>query len=216
MTRIKMKRALAALALGAGASISTQASPVTFDDILPQGFSGSSIVSGGITVTSSGEGFSNVDSALAYGAIAPDNSTGQFLAALNNDAITLALGGGRFLGLDAAFIAPVPIAAGTAAGMLQIVATTATGIISDQFDFGLSGANGVWSFFSIDTDLLGSSAVTSLTLTACLYDGLGGCVRDASLSQFGIDNLRVPEPGTIGLVLAAIGLMAATRRRQSV
>lgn len=218
MTRIKLKRALAALALGAGASISAQASPITFDDILPDLFSGSTIVSGGTPFTSSGDGFSGVDSATSFSIFgnAPDNSTGQFLFALNNDAITVGLGGVRFLGLDAAFIAPTPVAPGVSAGLLQIIATTAAGVIQQEFDLGVSGASGAWSFFSIQTDLLASSAVTSLTLTACLYDGLGGCTRDASLSQFAIDNLRVPEPGTISLVLAAIGLMTFTRRRQSV
>lgn len=215
MFPMTLKRAAAVLTLGTMGVGMAQAAVVDFEDLLPT-FLSPSITSAGYTITSNGF-FSGVDSAAAFSSFgnAPDNSTGQFLYALNDDAVTIDVGGGRILGLDAAFIAPLTQAAGTLAGRLQIAAQTADGLVNASYDFGVSGTSGNWSFFTIDTDALAGSSVTSLTFSACVYDGLGGCARDASLSQFAIDNLRIPEPTSAALALAAFGLLAATRRRQA-
>jgi hypothetical protein len=216
MIRKQLKTALSAIALGLAASTAAQAGVIDFEDVDPMLFSGSSITSGGVDFASAGTaGFSGVDNAGAFSifANAPDNSSGQFLFSLNDDSVTVTLGGQRFLGLDAAFVAPFGFAPSTIAGRLLVAAQTADGLIQADYDFGGAGASGNWSFFTINTDALASSSVSSITFSACVYDGAGGCVRDAFLSQFAIDNLRVPEPAS---ALAALGLLAATRRRQSV
>jgi MYXO-CTERM domain-containing protein len=219
MIRKQLKTALSAIALGLAASTAAQAGVIDFEDVTPTLFAGSSVTSGGADFASAGTGFSGVDSALGFSIFgnAPNSSTGQFLFALNNDSITVTLGGLGLTGFDAAFIAPVQVGAGLSAGLLHIAAQTDAGLIEEDYDFGESDATGVWSFLSFNSSGLAGLAVSSVTFSACVYDGLGGCVVDPLfLPQFAIDNLRVPEPASAALALAALGLLAATRRRQSV
>lgn len=209
-----LSRALTVAVLSLAVCLPVQASLIDFEDAAPTLFAGSSIASGGYTFTSSGSGFSGVDNAGAFVfGNAPANSDGQFLFGLNADVLTMSLGGASFrlLGFDASFIAPLSgLGANLSAGRLFVSAVTASGLFADDFDFGLSDANGNWSFSSITTNAL-ASGVTSVSFSACVYAG-NGCSFTDPLSQFAIDNLRVPEPGTAMLVLAALGILAARRR----
>ena len=219
MKRSVLDQTLAALALGAVAVLPVHADVIDFESAMPNLMSGASIVNiAGTDFASGGTGFSGVDSALGFSAFgnAPANSAGQFLFALNDDSITMTQGGASFrlLGFDSAFIAPVLFAQGTSAGRLLVEAMTASGLITDEFDFGLADASGAWNFSMNNTNAM-ASGVTSVTFTACVYNAQGGCARDGSLSQFALDNFRVPEPGSVALTLAALGLLVATRRRQS-
>lgn len=220
MKRSVFNRALAALALGTAAALPVHADVIDFESAMPMLAFGGTIanVSGYEFASGGGTSFSGVDSATSFSAFgnAPANSAGQFLFALNNDSITMTQGGAAFrlLGFDSAFIAPVLFAQGTPAGRLLVEAMTVGGLITDEFDFGLSGTSGAWDFSTKNTNAM-ASGVTSVTFTACLYDGLGGCARDIGLSQFALDNFRVPEPASAALTLAALGLLVATRRRQS-
>ena len=65
-----------------------------------------------------------------------------------------------------------------------------------------------------------SQAVQSVSFRACFYDGIGGSCTAATNNegQFALDNIRadIPEPASLALVLAALGVAgASTRRRQS-
>jgi MYXO-CTERM domain-containing protein len=211
-----LRRSLGAIALAAAACLPAQASIVDFEDVIPGSFLMPAVMSGGYTFASGGLGFSGVDDANAFSVFgnAPDNSTGQFLYALNDDTITLTLGGERFLGFDMAFIGPVLFSPGTSAGRLLVEAQTTTGLVTEVYDFGVSNANGVWEFFSVTSSTLSSSSVSSVTFSACLYDGNGGCGIDPFVpAQFALDNIHVPEPGSAALALVALCLLVSARRR---
>ena len=185
MKRLMLNRVLAALALCAAVALPAQATIVDFEDVAPTLFSGSSESSGGFSFASSGAGFSGIDEAGAFlFGVAPPNSSGQFLFGLNGDVLTMTQSGGgsfRLLGLDASFLPPLPdLGAGLQAGQLHIEALTVGGLITADFDFGLSDANGAWSFASFATDAM-ASGVTAVSFSACVYDfwrGGFGCFRD--------------------------------------
>ncbi len=217
MKRFVLNRVLAAVALSAAATLPAHAAGVDFEDVLPTLFGpGSSISSGGLDFASSGPGFSGVDNAGAFlFGNAPANSDGQFLFGLNADVVTMTWGGIAFCleGFNFGFVAPLGgLGAGISAGMLHMVANTVGGVVSGDFDFGVSDVSGNWGFESAVTNLAG---VTSVSFSACVYDGQGGCDFNSNLAQFAIDNIRLPEPGSALLALAALGLLAGTRRRQS-
>lgn len=220
MKRFVLNRVLAAVALSAAVALPAQAGYVDFEDASPTIFAGTSESSGGFSFASSGTGFSGIDSATGFAlGNAPANSSGQFLFGLNTDGLTMtADGGGVFevFGFDFSFVAPLPsLGAGLSAGQLHIEAMMAGGsLFMDDFDFGLSDTNGNWNFSSVTTGAL-ASGVTSVSFSACVYDGNGGCSFTDQLAQFAIDNIHVPEPGSVALTLAALGLLAATRRRQT-
>ena len=218
MKRLMLNRVFAAIAVSAAVALPARAVVVDFEDVAATLFNASSISSGGLDFASSGAGFSGVDSAAAFVfGNAPANSSGQFLFALNTDTLTMTQGGNAFrlLGLDASFVAPLGnLGVGLTAGMLHVVATTGSGVITDDFDFGLSDATGNWNFSAVSNSAW-ASGVTSVSFSACVYVGLAGCSFTDSLAQFALDNIHVPEPTSAVLALAALGLLAATRRRQS-
>ena len=88
----------------------------------------------------------------------------------------------------------------------------------ETFDFSPADDSGLFAF-SIGTAGAGALAqgVRSVTFLACLYDAKGDCVNPAgNEAQFALDNIyaRVPEPGSLGLALLGLGMMAGVARRR--
>src|SRR5262245_498569 len=155
MTNGKWRTWLGAMTLGVAAAMPVQAELVDFEDVPPGTlFSGSAISSGAFDFTSSGAGFSGVDtnSLLAFPlGNAPPNATGQFLFMLNTDGMNMKrTDGGNFvlLGFDAAFIQPLGGFGGTASpGELHVNAKQADGDpVSEVFLFSGADLDGNYNF----------------------------------------------------------------------
>lgn len=222
MQSLRLKSLISALSLGLFA-LSASAAPVNFEDVTPTLVSGSSVSSQGYKLTSSGNGFSGVDNASGFSAMgnAPANANSQFLFALNNDRITLSREDGQkfsLFGFDAAFIPPYGgIGANIDAGELWLLGDTGNGMVADAFWFGLSDQDGSWNMSAYQTQNLLNTAVSSITFLACVYDDTG-CNFSSDqfvLPQFALDNLNVPEPGTLVLAALALGAVGVTRRRRN-
>jgi hypothetical protein len=220
-------RALAgALICSAAACLPAQATSLNFEDVDPTLFSGSSITTRGFELASGGQGFSGVDDPAAFlMANAPANANSRFAFALNSDNLTLSheSGNGFYLfGFDAAFIAPFGgIGPDIDAGELHLTATTSNGnVINESFWFGLSDASGNWNFLSFTTQALNGLQLASVEFSACVYDA-NSCVFGLNqnvLPQFALDNLSlsVPEPASLVLTLAGLGLAGVSLRRRTV
>ena len=74
------------------------------------------------------------------------------------------------------------------------------------------------SNWKLDADFA-ALRLTNLSISACLFDGNGGCVNPADWAlfnaQFAIDDLDVdvPLPGSAPLLLLGLAGLAAIRRR---
>lgn len=223
MQPFHLKKLIGALSLGLSA-LTASAAPVNFEDVTPTLFSASSVTSQGYKLTSAGEGFSGVDSAAGFSVMgnAPTNANSQFLYALNNDRVTLSREDGQkfsLFGFDAGFIAPYGgIGVDIDAGELWLVGDTGSGMVADGFWFGLSDQAGNWNLNNYQTQNLLNVSVFSITFLACVYDDTGCNFTSDQivLPQFALDNLNVPEPGTLVLAALALGAVGVTRRRRSV
>lgn len=216
-------RALAcAAAMGLAAAAPASAGTVTFEDVTPNLFgNGDSFTSGGFSFKVGGD-FGGVDSSAGFFYPAPLGSDGQFYTGLNDSAVTMTAGNGlwsRIHGFDFSFVSPFPLGPTMSPGALVAMGIDSAGAAFTQiWDFGDSDANGDFGFRSIDVSTLGalSGFVKSVTFLACLYDGNGFCVNPASnQAQFSIDNIHaeLPEPASLALVIGALGLLGATRRK---
>lgn len=218
MTIRSLTRCVAATGLICAAALPARADVVTFEDVAPQALF-PSVASGGMVFTSSGSGFSFIDSAVAFPA-PPAGSTGQFLGAFNDDQVTMSLNGGglfRLWSFSASFLDFIPgFAAGSPGELVGTGIADNGDAIVEHFVLPGGDANNDYQFGSFLVGALGSRALQSVTFQACVYDGNGACLSTftALPPQFAIDNIAIPEPGSVALALSALGLLAAGRRRR--
>lgn len=214
---------LGSLACAAAMVAPATAATVDFEDVSPTLFAADSITSGGFRFTSDGFGFSGVDSAASFFfGNAPSNASGQFLFMLNSDGMFMDDPTGASFDLrafDAAFIAPLPgLGSGFPVGELYAYGVLAdgSGIVLDTFALPASDANGDFPFARFRTDNLAGKALSEVYFLSCVYTDQGCDFNALDVPpQFALDNISVPEPASAALALAAIGLMAASRRRRS-
>jgi hypothetical protein len=213
-------------ALGTAAIAPAQADVVTFDDVSQDLFAvGQSFTSDGFRFTTALAGFGAVtDSASFVFGNAPTNANSQFYAGLSDAGVTMATVSTRAFYVDEfefSFIPAVPGAfpPGDSPGRLLARYVTWGGISGEEaFDFSSADANGLFAF-SIGKAGAGglNQGLWSVTFLACLYDANGACVNPAgNEAQFALDNIyaRVPEPGSLGLALLGLGMMAGVARRR--
>ncbi len=213
-------------ALGTAAIAPAQADVVTFDDLSPNiFFPGDSFTSGGdFRFTPVAElGVVDDSSGFAFGN-APTNATSQFYAGLNDGGVTMATVSTRAFYIDEFEFSFIPAAPGVfpvdnVPGSLLARYVTWGGISGEEiFDFSAADVDGLFAFSVGKAGAGGlNQALWSVTFLACLYDVSGACVNPAgNQAQFAIDNIyaRVPEPGSLGLALLGLGLMAGVARRR--
>ncbi len=159
----------------------------------------------------------------------PSGATGNYLAVINDGAVRFShpglLSGFTLTGFDFAFVAPVAVPAGSY-GQLQLSGVNWQGTtISTSLDFPGQNANNNFMFGSAELSAaFRANVFSSLTINACLFDGLGGCVNSAdspamNQAQFALDNLQltaVPEPTSFLLFGLGIGALGLARRRKTV
>lgn len=148
----------------------------------------------------------------------------HYYAGLNDGSLTLARGDGlafRLLALDFAFVAPTYDLPNLSYGQLVLSATTAGSADPVTRSMDLPGqfldGNFVFDTWQLD-GLFSGLQLTSLTISACVFDGALNCVNGAdsyNLAQFAVDNLvmeAVPEPKAWLLFGTGIALLARRRR----
>lgn len=168
--------------------------------------------------------FAAVDTAAScFIATCPSGNDTQFYQSFNDSRVELSRTDGRLfqlLGLDAGFIAPLPLAPGLDAGGLHLHGVTADGSLIDRtFAFGLSGQDGGFAFSHYGTTaqpLADMGLLRSVELFACTWDADDSCANpNQNLGQFALDNVTlqpVPEPATATLL--ALGLAGLLRSRK--
>jgi hypothetical protein len=156
----------------------------------------------------------------------PLGASGNYLAVVNDGAVQLShpgqLSGFSLTGFDFAFMPPAPVPVGSY-GQLQLTGMNWQGTtISTRLDFPAQNAQGTFLFGSADLSAaFRANVFSSLTISACLFDGQGGCFNSFdnpafNQAQFGIDNLNltaVPEPGSFLLFGLGMGALGLARRR---
>ncbi|MCE3264614.1 MAG: hypothetical protein K0R43_3693 [Pseudoduganella sp.] len=153
----------------------------------------------------------------------PVGTSGQFYAGLNDGSVDVARPGGFYSlsSLRFSFVAPLAGQPDGSYGELVLHATTLDGsAVTRSAAFAGQDSDGHFMFSTWDLDAdFAALALTNLNISACLYDGNGGCFNMADwapfAAQFAIDDLQValPLPGSAPLLLLGLAGLALLRRR---
>ncbi len=227
-----LQRALCAISVAAGAVVPAHADTITFTGVTPGTLltPGQSINILGYTL-SPGDGPGVIDSASAFGPgtgldlAVPLGSSGLFYTGLNDSFLNVKKEGGglfRVFGFDFGFVAALNnlFNPGEEAGRLLVVWQDGNGAVSGaEFAFGPADANGKFSFQSASgagLTSLSQTSVSAIEFSACTFAANGNCESfNANFSQFALDNINIPEPGSLALALAALALTAGFTRRRA-
>ncbi|WP_028100358.1 NF038120 family PEP-CTERM protein [Pseudoduganella violaceinigra] len=153
----------------------------------------------------------------------PTGGSGKFYAGLNDGSVDIGHAGGFFSlnSLRFAFFTPLAGLENLTFGQLVLNATTVDGTsLRLSTDFAGQDEDGhfMFSTWKLAPDFK-ALRLSKINLSACLYDGNGGCFNMADwapyAAQFAIDDLdvNVPLPGSVPLLLLGLAGLAAIRRR---
>lgn len=153
----------------------------------------------------------------------PSGNGSMYYAGWNDGSVDVERPGGVYslASLRFSFFAPVGGQPDGIYGQLVLNATTQDGAsVTRRADFAGQDANGhfMFSTWNLDSDFA-SLNLRKLNISACLFDGNGGCFNMADwapyAAQFAIDDLDVamPLPGSAPLMLLGLAGLVAIRRR---
>ncbi len=153
----------------------------------------------------------------------PTGATGNYYAGWNDGSVDVGRAGNFYnlRSLRFAFFAPTGGLADGSYGQLVLHATTEDGSsVTRSAGFAGQDGNGhfMFSTWMLD-DAFAALRLTNVNISACLFDGNGGCFNMAewapNAAQFAIDDLQVelPLPGSAPLLLLGLAGLAAIRRR---
>lgn len=239
-TRIKKLAACTLAAAAAALAAPAHAGLVTLDAQQPMVYNhGEQFHDGGLTFTarisayvqslgiSEGLGGTILDGSNpnSCGAVidCPSGNASKYYAGWNDGSVDVQRGGGFYSlrSLRFSFFAPVAGQPDGSYGQLVLNATTTDGAsVSRMADFAGQDGDGhfMFSTWTLDDDFA-ALRLSTLNISACLFDGNGGCFNMADwapyAAQFAIDDLDVslPLPGSAPLLLLGLAGLAAIRRR---
>ena len=233
-------------ALGALALMSAtpaMAAVIDFESIAPSIYGGTETLSeAGYTMTvidtpaagPAGTGLAGVvgngaDPYLCAVAACPTGNASNYYAGVNDGSLKVARddhAAFQVSSIDYAFLAPVGGLPSFSYGQLTLVGTRADGgTISVAYDFPLLDASGSSPFRTTALTAFGNIGLSSLVISSCLFDGVGGCSSPLAgaenQAQFAFDNLHlnavapVPEPETYAMLGLGLGLVGLLSRRRA-